>query len=41
MVQNFDDTKIRGIQEKRYNEEISGAESCPDRDFFVLIQNPG
>jgi hypothetical protein len=33
--------KIREIQKKRYNKEISGAVSCPDWNFFVVIQNPG
>jgi hypothetical protein len=33
--------KIRGIREKRYNEEIFSCVSGPDWNFFVVVQNPG
>ena len=33
--------KIRGIREKRYNEEIFSCVSGPDWNFFVVKQNPG
>jgi hypothetical protein len=33
--------EIRGIQRKRYNEEISGPLSCPVLIFHVVEKNPG
>jgi hypothetical protein len=33
--------EIRGIREKRYNEEISGSEMSPDWIFYVVEKNPG
>jgi hypothetical protein len=33
--------EIRGIQQKRYNEEIFLCVSGPDWIFFVVTQNPG
>jgi len=40
-LENFGAPKIRGIHEKRYNKEIFLCVSGPDRNFFVVAQNPG
>jgi hypothetical protein len=40
-LENFSAPEIRGIQEKRYNKEISLCVSGPDGNFFVAAQNPG
>jgi hypothetical protein len=38
---NFGISKIRGIQRKRYNEEIFLCVTGPDGNFFVVKKNPG